>query len=168
MAVRIAVAGGLGRMGSEIVALALSRPDEFAVEAVGVEQSDPRAGNSLGDVFPVKGNAAVLAEKQLKEALRAKKFDVLLDVTGPESGVGFMRASIDARVPFVSGSTGIKPKALDDLAAVAKKAGVAGVWTPNFSVGVNVWWSLIAKAAKGLPGYDVEVVEVHHNQKKDA
>jgi len=168
VALRVAVAGGLGRMGSEIVLLALSKPDEFAVEAVGVEEADARGGKRLGEVLPVRSQAAVLTEKRLKEGLRRGKWDVLVDVTGPEAAVGFMRAAVDARVPFVSGSTGISQKALDDLGAVAKKAGVAGVWTPNFSVGVNVWWALLAKAAEALPGYDVEVVEVHHNQKRDA
>ncbi len=168
MVVRIAVAGGLGRMGSEIVLSALSRPDEFAVGAAGVEEGDARAGKRLADVLPVKTEAVVLAEKGLKEGLRGGKWDVLVDVTGPEAAVGFMRSALDARVPFVSGSTGIKQKALDDLATVAAKAGVAGVWTPNFSVGVNVWWALLEKAAKALPGYEVEVVEIHHNQKRDA
>src|SRR2546422_885687 len=53
-------------------------------------------------------------------------------------------------------------------AEAAKMAGVAGVWTPNFSVGVNVWWAALARVAKQLPNYDVEIVEVHHAQKKDA
>lgn len=168
MVVKVAVAGGLGRMGSEVVRLALSKPDEFQVVAVGVEPGDERAGRRLGDALPVKSDAQVLLGKDLEAGLGTGAWDVLLDVTGPASGVAFMRAACAARAKFVSGSTGIAKADLDGVAAAAKAAGVAGVWTPNFSVGVNVWWSLLEKAAKALPGYDVEVVEVHHNQKKDA
>jgi len=71
-------------------------------------------------------------------------------------------------VPFVSGSTGVPKKSLERVAHAAAKAGVAGVWTPNFSLGVNVWWAAVAKVAKLLPNYDVEVVEIHHSQKKYA
>lgn len=165
---RIAVAGGLGRMGGEIVKLALSRLDEFDVTLVGVEPTDPHRGMALSEVTGAKSKAPALAEPGFSKALQERAADVLVDVTGPESGVAFMRAAIGAGVPFVSGSTGIPAESLKGIAAAASKAGVAGVWTPNFSVGVNVWWSLLDKAAKALPGYDVEVVEVHHNQKKDA
>ncbi len=168
MVVKIAVAGGMGRMGSEIVRLALSKPDEFEVAAVGVEETDPHAGSKLGMALGVESHAHVMDGGTLVAALKEHRWDVLLDVTGPESGVAFMKAAAQARTKFVSGSTGIPKGDLEGIAAAAKAAGVAGVWTPNFSVGVNVWWSLLDKAARALPGYDIEVVEVHHNQKKDA
>lgn len=168
MAVRIAVAGGLGRMGSEIVRLALSRPGEFEVVAVGVEETDPHAGSKLGHALGTASDAEVMDGRALTAALKERRWDVLLDVTGPESGVSFMKAAVEARAKFVSGSTGIAKERLEEIAAAARAAGVAGVWTPNFSVGVNVWWSLLDKAARALPGYDIEVVEVHHNQKRDA
>ncbi|MDL5502021.1 MAG: 4-hydroxy-tetrahydrodipicolinate reductase, partial [Candidatus Methanoperedens sp.] len=38
----------------------------------------------------------------------------------------------------------------------------------NFSIGVNVFWGLLAEAAKRLDDYDIEIIEAHHNQKKDA
>jgi 4-hydroxy-tetrahydrodipicolinate reductase len=79
-----------------------------------------------------------------------------------------MLAAVDGRTPFVSGSTGVAERDLEKVARTAAKARVAGVWTPNFSVGVNSWWSVLSQVAKALPGYDVEIVEAHHNQKKDA
>ena len=45
---------------------------------------------------------------------------------------------------------------------------VAAVITPNFSLGVNVFWKLVADAAMALKDYDIEIIEAHHNQKKDA
>ena len=168
MALKLAVAGGLGRMGREIALLAVASPEDFDVRAIGVGEGSKEAGKRAGDVLHLESDAQVLDERALKAALRARKFDVLVEVTGASSAVGYMMAAVDARVPFVSGSTAVPAKDLEKVGKTAGKAGVAGVWTPNFSVGVNVWWSVLAKVAKALPGYDVEIVEAHHNQKKDA
>lgn len=168
MALRLGVAGGLGRMGREIVALALSQPEPFALAAVGAPEGAAGAGQRLAGLLRTDSGAEVLGERAFKAAVRGGAFDVLIDVTGADSACGYMLAALDARTPFVSGSTGVPQKDLDKVARTAGKAGVAGVWTPNFSVGVNVWWSAVARAAAALPGYDVEIVEAHHNQKKDA
>ena len=45
---------------------------------------------------------------------------------------------------------------------------VAAVISPNFSLGVNVFWKLVGLAAAALKDYDIELIEAHHNQKKDA
>jgi 4-hydroxy-tetrahydrodipicolinate reductase len=50
----------------------------------------------------------------------------------------------------------------------AIEGNVAAVISPNFSLGVNVFWKLVAEAALALEDYDIEVIEAHHNQKKDA
>jgi 4-hydroxy-tetrahydrodipicolinate reductase len=165
---KLAVAGGLGRMGREIALLAIASPDAFELAALGVPQGSKEEGKRVGEVLHLESSAKVAGEQALKTALRKNAFDVLVEVTGAGSAVGYMLAAIDARVPFVSGSTGVLEKDLDKVRRTAAKAGVAGVWTPNFSVGVNVWWATLAKVAKALPEYDVEITEAHHNQKKDA
>lgn len=168
MALKLAVAGGIGRMGREVVLLALSKPKDFTVVAAGVLEGAKEAGKSLGEILHVDSNAAAIPEKKFKAALRRGEFGVLIDVTGADAAEGFMMAAVEGGVPFVSGSTGVPKQDLERVARAAKKAGVAGVWTPNFSVGVNVWWAAVAKVAKLLPTYDVEVVEIHHGQKLDA
>ena len=168
MALRLAVAGGLGRMGREIALMAIASPEKVTLRAVGVPEGSKDAGRKAGERLHLASEAEIMDERALKAALRAKKFDVIVEVTGADSAVGYMLAAIDARVPFVSGSTAVPQRDLEKVAKTAAKAGVAGVWTPNFSVGVNVWWSVLARVAKALPDYDVEIVEAHHNQKKDA
>lgn len=155
-------------MGREIALLAIASPESFELAAVGVPEGSKDAGKRVGDVLHLDSDGQVVGERALKAALRAKKYDVILDVTGADSAAGYMLAAVDARVPFVSGSTAVPEKDLDKVRKTAGKAGVAGVWTPNFSVGVNVWWSVLAKVARALPDYDIEIVEAHHNQKKDA
>ena len=67
--------------------------------------------------------------------------------------------------PLVVGTTGELP--VDALAAYAAQAPVAVV--PNFSAGVPLLTELLKAAAAALPpGWDIEIVEAHHNQKKDA
>jgi 4-hydroxy-tetrahydrodipicolinate reductase len=70
-------------------------------------------------------------------------------------------------VNLVVGTTGFSP----DQQSRIKKAvegKVAAVISPNFMMGVNVFWKLIYEAALVLKDYDIEVIEAHHNQKKDA
>lgn len=155
-------------MGSQIVALALQAKAEFELAAIGVPEHAKEAGKTLGEVLSVPSKAPVMGERALKAAIRSREIQVLLDVTEAGVAEGYMRAAVDARLPFVSGTTGIPDKTLAEIARLAKKAGVPGVWTPNFSVGVNVFFAAVGHVAKALPGYEVEIVEVHHNQKKDA
>jgi len=68
---------------------------------------------------------------------------------------------------LVVGTTGISADQLSRMRA-AIDGKVAAVISPNFSVGVNMFWKLIAVAAEALQDYDIEVIEAHHNQKKDA
>jgi 4-hydroxy-tetrahydrodipicolinate reductase len=68
---------------------------------------------------------------------------------------------------LVIGTTGLTR---DEQAALDKAAvRVPIVYAPNMSVGVNLLFRLVGQVAKTLgSGYDVEIVEAHHNQKKDA
>jgi 4-hydroxy-tetrahydrodipicolinate reductase len=168
LVLKLGVAGGAGRMGREIVGLALSSPKDFRVAAVGVGEGDGARGLEVRRMLMLDPKARVLGEKAFKAALAAGDFDVMVEVTGAASGGGYMSAAVGAGVTFVSGSTAVAQAVLEKVGRDASKAKVAGVWTPNFSVGVNVWWSLLGSVARALPGYDVEIVEAHHNQKKDA
>ncbi len=82
--------------------------------------------------------------------------DVIIDFSTPE---GFAQVLAGARCPVVSGTTGM---------AVPTDPPVALVHAANFSLGVAVLARLVADAHAALPTYDVEVVELHHNQKRDA
>lgn len=89
--------------------------------------------------------------------------DVVIDVSSAE-GTKKLLSRLDQQ-PLLVGTTGDLP--WEELEAYASKAPVAVV--PNFSVGVPLLISLVQQAVKALPeGWDIEVVEAHHNQKKDA
>ena len=67
---------------------------------------------------------------------------------------------------LVSGTTGLSEGQRDALAAAAQSIPV--LWASNFSLGVAVLNELVERAATALKGWDVDVVEAHHTQKKDA
>lgn len=67
---------------------------------------------------------------------------------------------------LVSGTTGYSDAQLAELRALGEGAPV--MWSGNYSIGVAALRHLVAQAARELPGFDVEIVECHHNQKVDA
>lgn len=82
--------------------------------------------------------------------------DVVIDFSTPE---GFARLLERAVSPVVSGTTAV---------TLPADPRVALLHAPNFSVGVAVLARLVREAAALLPGWDVEVVELHHRHKRDA
>jgi 4-hydroxy-tetrahydrodipicolinate reductase len=96
------------------------------------------------------------------------KTDVLVDFTFPGVTMKIAPLAAAANVAMVIGSTGLSEADKAALAELAAK-GARIVQAPNMSIGVNLLFSLCAKVAPLLgEDYDIEVVEMHHNQKKDA
>ena len=82
--------------------------------------------------------------------------DVIIDFSTPE---GLARLLADAPCPVVSGTTG---------GALPADVRVPFLHAANFSLGVAVLARLVREAAAALPGYDIELVELHHKHKRDA
>lgn len=69
---------------------------------------------------------------------------------------------------LVVGTTGFSDDQIEEMHAAIADNKVSAVISPNFAVGVNIFWELLVEAARHLDGFDVEIIETHHNQKKDA
>ena len=96
----------------------------------------------------------------------APDFDVAIDFSLPPAFDGILALCAERKLPLVSGTTG-----LDDVqqAALRTASGsIAVLWASNFSLGVAVLAELVERAANALPGWDCDIVEAHHAQKKDA
>jgi 4-hydroxy-tetrahydrodipicolinate reductase len=92
--------------------------------------------------------------------------DVAIDFSAPGmlgSLVSWAKATGGA---VVSGTTGLSEAQMASLAELGEQVPV--VWSANYALGVAVLKRLVAEAASALPGWDVEVVETHHNRKADA
>ena len=154
--IKVAVTGACGRMGSLIIKNVMQEDDMELVAAFDVRN----VGTDLG-------NIKVSDVKDVHEVFTKKKPDVLVDFTTASGAVENAISAAEHDVNLVIGTTGFTPKQQVQMErAVDKK--VAAVISPNFSVGVNVFWKMIGEVAKHLKNYDVEIVETHHRHKKDA
>jgi 4-hydroxy-tetrahydrodipicolinate reductase len=96
--------------------------------------------------------------------------DVAIEFTTPEAAVENIGKLAAMKVPVVMGTTGWHAH-MSEIRKAIDSAGSALVWSPNFSVGVNVFLRLVREAAQLLanePGYGAWAWEIHHDTKKDA
>ena len=156
---RIAITGALGRMGTLVIQ-----------EAARIEGMELVAGlDAVGAGKPLPGGVLVKDSSQLEQVLKETRPDVLIDFTIAKAAVENVCTAASLGVDLVVGTTGISSEQHSQMRE-AIEGNVAAVITPNFSVGVNLFWKLVADAAAALKGYDfdIEIIEAHHNQKKDA
>lgn len=97
-----------------------------------------------------------------------EKADVVLDFTHAKTFDKLIEYCVENEISLVTGTTGFSSEQLDKMKTAAKK--IAILHSSNMSVGMNVLFSLIREAARKLgdEGFDIEIVERHHNQKLDA
>jgi len=154
---RIAITGALGRMGTLIIQ-----------EAAKIEGMQLVAGlDAIGAGTVLPGGIAVRDASQLESVLKESKPDVLIDFTIARAAVDNVCTAAGLGIYLVVGTTGFSAEQHSRMKE-AIDGHVAAVITPNFSLGVNVFWKLVADAAAALKDYDIEIIEAHHNQKKDA
>jgi 4-hydroxy-tetrahydrodipicolinate reductase len=159
--VRIIVAGPRGRMGREAVKLVLETED---YELAGV-LDHKNEGNTLGDLdgFPPSD---VLVYKDIHKCFQEQKPDVLIDLTTPEVGMEHTVTALEYGVRPVVGTTGFTSGDLDRLEAMCRQTGLGCIIAPNFAVGAVLMMKFSQMAAKYFN--DVEIIELHHDQKLDA
>jgi 4-hydroxy-tetrahydrodipicolinate reductase len=161
--IKVAVTGAAGRMGQRIICLT-HEADGLTVNGA-VEISGHRLIGADAGTVAGCGPLNVTITDNLDKAMQVS--NVLIDFTFPE--VTLENAAICARLgkSMVIGSTGFTPEQRTKLAEFAKVIPI--VSAPNMSVGVNVCFKVLKEIAKSLgEGFDVEIVELHHNKKKDA
>jgi len=156
MACDVIIMGGLGRMGATLINLAQKDP-ELNIKAV-IERPD-----RLTELE----NLDCLVSSDLEEVLPHTPRAVVVEFTSPEATVDHVRICKQHDNPMVVGTTGLKPVQLAILEEAAKF--IPLLQAPNMSVGVNVLLKVLPMLVQMLgPAYDMEMVEIHHNRKKDA
>ena len=143
---RIGSLGAAGRMGRAIAEYAA---DGGATVSGGID----RDGAVLG------GHADALS--------LARASDVLVDFSAPDALETNLTAAEGASIPVLVGTTGLQPQHHSRIDAATKS--IAVLQAANTSLGVAVLAALVAQAAARLgPEWDVEVLEMHHRDKRDA
>ena len=131
-----------------------------------IEQLAPECGGQVVARLDEHNNAN--GEGITREALAG--VDVAIEFSTPETAVANIERLAAAGVNTVVGTTGWTAE-LEKVRAAVDRAGTALVWSPNFSVGVNVFFRLVAEAARLLkdePEYGAWAWEIHHDTKKDS
>lgn len=154
MSARVAVNGAAGRMGRTVIETAAAREDVEVV--VGFHASD------VGEI----GGVPVVGSDGAADALAEHEVEAVVDFATPEAAVSVADACADAGVALVVGTTGFDDDQLDALDAAAESVPV--LKATNFSRGIQALLRTVREAVGALDGYDLELMETHHNDKVDA
>jgi 4-hydroxy-tetrahydrodipicolinate reductase len=152
--IKVVVCGASGRMGQTIGRMVSDAPD---LELVGGINLKP------GSFYGID----IVETKNAEALLKKVKPDVLIDFTVAGAAVENVKMAARSNVSLVVGTTGFTPEQRKEM-ETAIKGHVPAVISSNFSVGVNIFWQLIRDAGRLLKDYDIEVLEAHHRNKKDA
>lgn len=160
---RIAIAGAGGKMGQANIRAVLQTPGLklfSAFDRIGSGVVGKDAGELVG-----AGTSDVLVGDHIEAALAGAQ--AVIDFTAPANSVAIAKKAAERGMVHIIGTTGCSE---DDDEAIRKaaKAGARIVKAGNFSLGVNLLLGLVEKAARELHGFDVEILEMHHNRKVDA
>ena len=164
--IKIAIIG-FGRMGREILAECLK--EKMQVVSVVDSPDSPLIGKDVGLIGSGEAlGVLVSSSSELEKTMDKTKPTVAIDFTSPAACVKNSAIIIGKGVNMVIGTTGLSEKDVAQIKESACKNRTGVVLSPNMSIGVNVFWKIVEKAAELLPDYDIEIVEKHHRFKKDA
>jgi 4-hydroxy-tetrahydrodipicolinate reductase len=160
---KLCVAGAAGRMGAAIIQEAFSKGMQTvgAVEALG----SPAVGKTLRNLGISEQDTEVLNSSQLAKAL--SDADVFISFTCPSADLVNIPVAVAQKKRVILGTTGFTPEQ-NDIIVNALNGRVPAVFSPNYSVGVNIFFKLV-DILKAFPqNYDFSINEIHHTGKKDA
>src|SRR5665213_2397006 len=129
-----------------------------------------KMGRMVEQLAPEYGFESIVAIDIGDDFAKAAGADVAIEFTTPDAALENIEKLAAMKLPVVVGTTGWLPQ-IDRVRAVVEKNGSALVWSPNFSVGVNVFLRVVREAAKLLADekeYGAWAWEIQHATKKDA
>lgn len=152
MSIKVIIAGFKGKMGQAAYKMVT---EDSALEVVGL----------LDPLTSQKEVAGVPVFNQ-KEDLIGLEADVWVDFTTPKVAYEHTRFALEHGFAPVVGTTGFTTDEIEELIELSRKRELGGLIAPNFAVGAVLLMQFAAQAAKYFP--NVEIIELHHDQKKDA
>lgn len=160
----IGVNGAAGRMGSLICRRILFENDISLTEAFENPQNqylDKDLGLSIG-IEEWKINIMKL------EKSKNYRMNLLIDFSNPEGFASALDYALAASIPLVSGTTGLSPELTGRMRDASKSIPV--LYSANMSTGINTLLITLESMKDILkdPERDIEIIEYHHNQKKDS
>lgn len=151
--INIALCGGYGKMGKAITEMC-ENSDRFNISYI-IETPEKCLLTDLG--MGVK----------LADVIDHEDIDVVVDFTSKRSCLEHLKLSIENNKPFLTGITGFSEEEMGEIRKLSSSGKI--FYSPNFSLGIHILGKLlntISDLAKD--DYDIEILEMHHNQKVDA
>ncbi|WP_085523570.1 4-hydroxy-tetrahydrodipicolinate reductase [Tuberibacillus sp. Marseille-P3662] len=159
--INIAVAGPRGKMGSEAIHM-IQETSHFNLAGVIDHKHE---GKMVADL-PGLPELERPVYTDIDRCFSNETVDVLIDFTHPDIGKKHIQKAINYNIRPVIGTSGFTSEDVDYFTKEAKAKELGGMIAPNFAVGAVLMMKFSQMAAKYLP--DVEIIEKHHDQKKDA
>ncbi|MBI4744426.1 MAG: 4-hydroxy-tetrahydrodipicolinate reductase [Actinobacteria bacterium] len=157
---KIVVVGAAGKMGKE-VCKAVENDSELKL--VGVVDKN-FINKKLSELFDIKSDLTI--REDLEDVLRTTSADVMVDFTHPSSVMNNIKTAIKLNIHTVVGTTGLSSENLDEVKSLQENIKANVFIAPNFAIGAVLMMRLSGIAAKYFP--NVEIIELHHDQKADA
>lgn len=133
-----------------------------------------KMGKTIEEIAVQRGHVIVLRIDEINISDFTKenisKADVSIEFTGPHSAYENIKKAIEFEIPVVCGSTGWLEK-LQEIQQLCQLKKGTFLYASNFSVGVNIFFEINKRLASLMAthtDYDVNIIEIHHTQKKDA
>ena len=144
--IKVAVCGALGKMGQEVVQAVTECPETELVAKIDIASTE--------------------MYHHIEDAARVTDIDVLVDFTQPKSIFENAKYCLNNGIKIVIGTTGLTDEQIEELKKLSQEKNTGCLIAPNFSTGAV----LMMMFAKQAPKYfdNAEIIELHHNQKKDA
>jgi 4-hydroxy-tetrahydrodipicolinate reductase len=152
---RVLLVGAGGRMGQTLVR-ALEGERELKLAAALEHAGHARLGEEIAPGVKLQSDVRAACAQA----------DVAIDFSLPESTLALVEAAEARGVGLVIGTTGLDVAGEARIARAAER--IAIVRAANFSIGVTLLLELVAEAAKKLEGYEIDLLEMHHDRKIDA
>lgn len=144
--IKVAVCGALGKMGKEVVQAVTECPETELTAQIDI------AGENMYHT--------------IEEASKAASIDIVIDFTQPKSIFENAKYCLNNGIKIVIGTTGLKDEEIEYLKKLSKEKNTGCLIAPNFSTGAVLMMMFARQAAKYFD--NAEIIELHHNQKKDA
>lgn len=144
--IKVAVCGAMGKMGKEVCQAVLDCPDTELVAKIDIASDE--------------------MYHHIEDANRVVDIDVLVDFTQPKSIFENAKYCLNNGIKIVIGTTGLKDEEIEFLKKFSQEKNTGCLIAPNFSTGAVLMMMFARQAAKYFD--NAEIIELHHNQKKDA
>lgn len=162
--IRVTINGIGGRMGREVAKIIYNL---IGMELVGGIEKLNHSLVSIPIRDPELRGVKIIGDADEEALFYLLDFtDVIIDFSAPESTMKIANLASKKGVPMVIGTTGLTEENLRDIKVRAKSIPILQSF--NMSLGMNLLFSFVEKAAAVLGNYDAEIIEKHHRLKKDA